>query len=72
MKTRFLKLQTLKTELNLKFSGLKDRTSLIAELERRGESCDGTVKELKQNWKHICWRNNVFTKVKEKGATLSI
>ena len=27
---------------------MKDRASLIAELERRGESCDGTVKELKQ------------------------
>ena len=26
----------------------KDRASLIAELERREELCDGTVKELKQ------------------------
>ena len=34
--------------VKLKVSGLKDRASLIAEMERRGESCDGTVKELKQ------------------------
>lgn len=27
---------------------MKDRASLLAELERRGESCDGTVKELRQ------------------------
>ena len=35
-------------EVKLKVSGLKDRASLIAELERRGQSCDGTVKEIKQ------------------------
>ena len=32
----------------MKLSRLKDRASLVTELERRRESCDGTVKDLKQ------------------------
>ena len=31
-----------------KVSRLKNRTSLVTELERREQSCDGTVKDLKQ------------------------
>ena len=43
-----LQVADIEHKVKLKVSGLKDRASLIAELERRGESCDGTVKELKQ------------------------
>ena len=43
-----LQVADIEHKVKLKVSGLKDRASLIAELERRGESCDETVKELKQ------------------------
>ena len=43
-----LQVADIEHKVKLKVSGLKDRASLIAELERRGESCDGIVKELKQ------------------------
>ena len=38
----------IEDRVKLKVSGLKDRASLLAELERRGESFHGTVKELKK------------------------
>ena len=41
--------------VTLKASRLKDRTSLVTELERREQSCDGTVKDLKQKLE-ACWQ----------------
>ena len=38
----------LEGRVTLKVSRLKDRTSLVTELERREQSCGGTVKDLKQ------------------------
>ena len=43
-----LQVADIEDRVRLKVSGLKYRASLIAEMERRGELCDGTVKELKQ------------------------
>ena len=43
-----LQVVDIEDRVTLKASRLKDRASLVAELERRRESCDGTVKCLKQ------------------------
>ena len=43
-----LQVVDLEGRVTLKVSRLKDRTSLVTELERREQSCDGTVKNLKQ------------------------
>ena len=43
-----LQVANIEDRVKLEVSGLKDRASLLAELERRVKSCHGTVKELKQ------------------------
>lgn len=43
-----LQVVDIEDKVMLKASHLKDRASLVTDLKRRGESCDGTVKYLKQ------------------------
>lgn len=43
-----LQVVDIEDRVKLNVSGLKDRASLLAELERCRESCNGTVKELRQ------------------------
>ena len=45
-----LKVVDIEYRLTLKVSRLKDRASLVTELERPRESCDGTVKDLKRRF----------------------
>ena len=43
-----LQVVDIEERIKMKLSRLKDQASLVTELERRRESCDGTVKDLKQ------------------------
>ena len=67
-----LQVADIEDRVKLKVSGSKDRASLIAELERRGKSCDGTVKELKQKLEACLLEKQRIYKSQLKGATLFI